>query len=517
MKLFKAIIFLFTLCLSSHFALGQNEMDLLRYSFTAPHGTARSMAMGNSFSALGADISVANVNPAGLAMIRKNEINFSPGIQINNTTSNHYGNRDRGGRANFNFQNFAYLIAIDTKDSDWVSSSLTFSFHSRYNTFIGQTDITGVNTESSLARHFASEAEGIPSQNFELDQPSQPFTGALAWWTFLIDPANAAETEYTTMVQGDVLQQKRIETEGRHSEFSFAYAANYRNKLMIGVNVGFPRIRFEQESLHYEEAADDNSYYPIFDENGNEVGREDFGSLAYREEMSVSSRALSGINATVGLLMLPNDWLRLGASFTTPTTITLEERYRASLDTEFITEMDNGDVYVDEYGDASSINVIDYRVNTPMRAHFSAGFVLGGKVLINAETEIVRYNGMQLLQTRRTNFNFDDTNNLVSDLFHTTANYRLGFEYRIHPAFSLRAGGGYFGSPYKSRHQTDNDMSRIMYSFGGGYRTGSFYFDVAFNTIQWSEDFYLYNPQIIQSSNLNRSITQVLTTVGYRF
>ena len=46
----------------------QNENDLLRYSWIDPLASARVTAMGGSFGALGADLSCAGINPAGLGI-----------------------------------------------------------------------------------------------------------------------------------------------------------------------------------------------------------------------------------------------------------------------------------------------------------------------------------------------------------------------------------------------------------------------------------------------------------------
>ena len=49
----------------------QNEEDALRYSNVFFGGTARYMGVGGAFGALGADISVLNINPAGMARFKK--------------------------------------------------------------------------------------------------------------------------------------------------------------------------------------------------------------------------------------------------------------------------------------------------------------------------------------------------------------------------------------------------------------------------------------------------------------
>lgn len=57
-------------------AYAQNEIDALRFSYTGNGGTARSLAMGNAFGALGADLSSLYVNPAGHVQKKRGLIGF---------------------------------------------------------------------------------------------------------------------------------------------------------------------------------------------------------------------------------------------------------------------------------------------------------------------------------------------------------------------------------------------------------------------------------------------------------
>ena len=57
--------------------------DLYNLSFTSHnYGTARSMAMGNAFTALGADLTSAMLNPAGIGMYTGSDFSFSPMMQF---------------------------------------------------------------------------------------------------------------------------------------------------------------------------------------------------------------------------------------------------------------------------------------------------------------------------------------------------------------------------------------------------------------------------------------------------
>ena len=58
-------------------------MDLYNLSSTTHNfGTARSMAMGNAFTALGADMVSASLNPAGVAMYVGGDFSLTPMISV---------------------------------------------------------------------------------------------------------------------------------------------------------------------------------------------------------------------------------------------------------------------------------------------------------------------------------------------------------------------------------------------------------------------------------------------------
>ncbi|MBK9317869.1 MAG: hypothetical protein IPM91_02820 [Bacteroidetes bacterium] len=62
-------------------AHAQTDADILRFSMLNYGSTARSLGMGNSFGALGADFSTLAINPAGIALYRKSEFSVSPLFQ----------------------------------------------------------------------------------------------------------------------------------------------------------------------------------------------------------------------------------------------------------------------------------------------------------------------------------------------------------------------------------------------------------------------------------------------------
>lgn len=60
----------------------QNVTDALRFSENEYYGTARSVAMGNAFTALGGDLGSVSINPAGSAVQNYSQITLTPQINI---------------------------------------------------------------------------------------------------------------------------------------------------------------------------------------------------------------------------------------------------------------------------------------------------------------------------------------------------------------------------------------------------------------------------------------------------
>ena len=65
----------------------QSAYDAYNYSYTDYYGTARSIALGNAFTALGGDIGGITVNPAGSGVYRYSEIELTLGGSFSRTAS----------------------------------------------------------------------------------------------------------------------------------------------------------------------------------------------------------------------------------------------------------------------------------------------------------------------------------------------------------------------------------------------------------------------------------------------
>ena len=106
---------------------GQTEEDALRYSFLDFGGTARYNSVAGAFGALGADLSVLSVNPAGMARFKSSEWSITPQIGLQNSTTQFTGNDATNGHESFVIGNLGVVGVIKAaQESPTLWKSIQF-------------------------------------------------------------------------------------------------------------------------------------------------------------------------------------------------------------------------------------------------------------------------------------------------------------------------------------------------------------------------------------------------------
>ena len=70
------------LALAAGGAFAQTMADAYQFSENNYEGTARTIAMGNAFTALGGDLGSVTINPAGSAVARYSQFTVTPSVYI---------------------------------------------------------------------------------------------------------------------------------------------------------------------------------------------------------------------------------------------------------------------------------------------------------------------------------------------------------------------------------------------------------------------------------------------------
>ena len=112
------IIIILALAVSS-LVNGQNAVDALRYSQQFMGGTARYMAMGGAFGALGADLSVLSTNPGALGVYKSSDFSFTPSVHVGASNSLYNGYSGSDSKTNFALANAAITYFAVRGEGKW--------------------------------------------------------------------------------------------------------------------------------------------------------------------------------------------------------------------------------------------------------------------------------------------------------------------------------------------------------------------------------------------------------------
>jgi len=462
----------------------QNQVDALRYSQIYFGGTARSLALAGAFGAAGADFSTVSSNPAGLGLYKSSEIMFSPAFYSGKTKSTYNGKIAEDQKFNVNVSNLGMVFNFDldkneeNKAPGWKNAQFAFGVN-RLNNFNNRMALQGPSNNSSILNMFVDQANGTESGG--LDR----FGSALAFDTWLIDTLNGGPTDYYSVLpNGGVLQRKLVTTTGGINEMNISMGANYDDRIYLGGTIGFPFVRYTEQSQYYE-----------IDDADSITG---FKSMTYSEDLTTTG---NGFNFKFGVIYRINDFVRIGASLHTPTFFTLRDSFSKKMKSEF----DNGK----DYSANSPIGAFDYELTTPMRATGNISFIIGKLGMINADYEFIDYSDARL---RSKSYKYFDENEEIRMNYASTGNIRIGGELMLSP-FSIRGGYALYGSPYKSNL---NDGKKSFATFGLGVRENGYFFDIAYIYSFSKEDYYLY-AGVPKAATNDFSAHNIVLTLGFKY
>jgi len=469
---------------------GQNEIDALRYSKYNLNGTARYVAMGGAFGALGADISSISINPAGLAMYRRSEFGFSLGFTGAKSSSVYENSTANNTNFSAGFGNIGMVGSYPTEDPDLPRVNFAVAYNKTAD-FNEKISIQGTAENTTLLNVFVNQAHGVSTEDIGT---AFPFSASLAWDTYLINPSDTLNSGlYTHEIPwGNVTQTKTIERSGSMGETLLAGGFNYTDDVYIGVSLGFPSLNFTEESTYREGELEDGFELDHF---------------VFRDNMVARG---NGFNFKVGGIYKPNDWLRVGAAVHSPNWMTVNESYDRSMTAVFKGEPD--------YPADSPEGNYQYRIKTPARFITSLAIVGGKFGLISADYELVDYTSTKLRTSNKVfdEYDFGVENQTIGQIYKASHNVRIGAEGRVMKSLRIRAGFGYQTSAFKEG-VVENTAPILVYSGGVGFRRNNFYLEAAYSMRNESADYYLYDPNEVDVASLSSRVGQGVISVGFRY
>lgn len=474
-------------------ALAQNPTEILRYSQTRPGGTARGLAVGGAFGALGADYTSVGINPGGLGVYRRSDLSFSFGVQNTISQTDLFGSSNQENRVRAYIPNASIVFSrmhVDSRGNrrrgNWIATNFSFGFN-RVANFNARSVFTNAQSPNSLLNHYRDEltAAGLTEDFITLNNFSAG--SYLGYYTYLLNPVGNG-TEYVAVTDGyPINQQIALTRRGALDEMSFAIGSNYNEKFYFGMLIGIPLLSYD-ENLAVRES-DDANVVPAFNNYG------------FNQTLRASG---GGINAKLGFIVRANKWLRLGASFHTPTRFRVSEDYYTEITSSIDTIPYTNDFASGEFA---------YQLSTPLRAVASAAFIIKTHGFISVDYEFSNFG--------RAKYNFSGfesaqnaLNQDVRDYLRTVHTIRGGGEWAI-DNWRLRAGYAYATSPLE-KNQVVEGRNQVMqtYSGGVGYRGQRFYVDLTYYRIA-TEGTATISPYIQAPEKLK--FDNYVMTVGFNF
>ena len=465
--------------------------DALRFSQPYNFGSARTAGLAGSGMALGGDIGTIGVNPAGLGLFNRSQFVFTPVINLNKSNTQFLGNVTPTEESSFDIGNLGLVINFGNgklNPSGWSSGSLGITYN-RINDFRQNVFYRGLNNNNSIIDAMLERANGLFPE--ELSGIAQ--TG---FDHYLINPLPGAEDIYDSFVLGFPEQSEQITRRGTTDEVKVSYGTNYSDKLYVGASVGFVTTDYSQSRIFAE----------TFD-------NEPLNTFILDERLDVSG---TGVNLNLGVIFRPVEFIRVGASYTSPTWFNFVEES----DVFYASEYNNYDVanWLDDNGQRliledtvlNNLNtntplfISDYNLRTPSRFSLGTAIFFKKYGFITADVEYLDYTNSHVSSS---DFFADADNTTIQNLYQSVTNIRLGAEFRYN-ILRFRAGYARQGDPFVSGFD-DLDRSRTILSGGVGLNFGKYFFDLAYSNTSFEQSFAPYtladnaNPVALTENNLN--------------
>lgn len=491
------------------FVKAQDLSDALRFSQFNVTGTARSGGMGNAFGALGGDFTSVSINPAGLGVYRAGELVFTPAFGQTEIESNYLGNMMTDSKYNFSLNNLSYVSTIQTgarSESGLINLNVGIGYN-RLKDF-NSAALAGANNLNSsfldyptdLAVYYGFDPDGNNSYQSE-------FYEQLAWDTDLLlyDEENDTYRHDLEEAGYGQTQRKSISRKGSVDEYSLALGMNFNHKLYIGASVGITDVYYNEFSELYEE--DENNTVPFFN------------NMQFDTRLRLNG---TGYNGKLGIIFKPVNEIRLGASVHSPTFYNLHQVFY----TDMYSSVTYDDGSTENYSAESPYDEYDFDLESPLRATLSGAFVIAKKGLLSIDYEYVDY-GSAKLRRGGDGYSFTDENQEIKEAYKSVGNLRVGGELLATSNIALRAGFELYPSAYNENAfgttQPNADADMKVYSAGLGYRSGGFFFDVAyrmtdtesFNSLYPTPPTDFYN--MPEQAGFKTTKNKVLFTLGFKF
>lgn len=484
----------------------QSSYDVAKYLDSDLVGTARYVSMGGSMSALGSDISVMGVNPAGIALYRSGiDASVTFGLTSMNTDVDCLGNKESMDKTRYSIDNVGFVLSNYVNNGMLQYVNLGFNYKHRNNLkreflMVGATD--GFSQMYQMQQLYKAASFNILEMSYD-DYVSLNYS-----WLALLG-ADGGLLSGESDPQGELLYPNTTsmiynsKEEGGVDQIDCNISWNFDDRFYLGLTVGLYSVDYTRNS-YYGEDDDAGPLYTMYNQYATEG---------------------SGIDIKFGTIIRPfsESPFRIGFAVHTPTWYSLTDRMSAAIEgvgfdgAPYGGYMSTADYEYAYGGDF----IIDYRLTTPWRINLSTAYTFGTMLAVNAEYEYSDYTIAKLKYSGGSEMSA--INGELESNMKNVHTFKLGAELKLDKNLSLRGGYNYISAPYKNNAakvmipSTDtnteyfNSKEHNNYTLGIGYRGKMFYLDAAYVLSVREGDFYPFYDTFENESG--KTISNHATTV----
>jgi hypothetical protein len=520
MKSIKIYTILAALCICTA-SFGQDMYDALRFSTYNYEGTARSMAMGNAFTALGGDLGGITINPAASGVYRYNEFTITPSLTTAIDKSTYEGTLTQSSRTRFGLSNIGGISSFSTgRDRGLVTFNFGVVANQTAN-FTSRTELTGTQAVTSklASMAYTMTEYGIDSKGLTItdDHFDNPFYNSnalweeiLAWNTSLVETFDDDYTyigatenfddEGNIVLGGPLTQTLFQETTGYKQDITLNLGGNISHKFYFGINFTLQSLWYDKTQVYSETAQNSSDF------------QTEFSRFRHRFSRTISG---TGFNMKAGIIYRPIAGLRLGATISTPT-------WSKYIDKN--SEMMESAVYNENYYADTPLNSYEFRITSPFRWSVGAAYTFGNVALVSIDYESTNYGNIRFKTDGSMYLEdieyYNRENQAMKETFRRVNDLRIGAEIKPTQSLAIRLGYNYYDS------SEENFNGQLHYaSVGLGYTLKSnFFFDLAYRQQcnATEEQYWLYDTSYLPQANepvvfAKYHDWRLLLTIGWRF
>lgn len=486
------------LCITAY-GHAQTAADALMLSGNDYEGTARTMAMGNAFTALGGDVGSISINPAGSAVAKYSQITLTPSLTLSTSTTRgvspyadgslpYFDRTMKNTSAKAGIPNVGFTFNWNTHRSSGLKNFTIGIIANRTDSWNTDMYASGRNSTTSFmgAMAAAATAGGYLGSELNLDNaydmyPWKDVVGYHSgmYMTFGGNDDQFVGTSEAIYQNGDALeialagpldQTFGKRASGNKYEYLLNFGANISDIVYLGVNLGFNSMDYNYME-YFKEVAHDPADFEIELSDGNKMY---FNDMFYRYSYNANSVGYFG---KFGVIVTPGAGLRFGAAISTPTLTNVTEGWSHYGETNYTSSR------YDAYA-SSPDGEYRYSFIAPYRANFGIGWTIGKFAVISADYELCDYSRMRFrsLSVEDTGTYFGDVNDDIRTRFGVSHALRLGAEVKPTGYLAVRAGYGISTAAEKLDFYGDKlpGLYAHKLSFGLGFNSkGSFFADIA--------------------------------------